>query len=193
GAQQRGAALPADARDWGAGLADKLLESKAPGHLSLGAELVGSLRLESPQKKLVTLAKSAAAGLEERRAALEALASIDAGRHAATLGGVLADAQAPLALREHASGVLARPNLTPTRAQLVAVLSSAPARLQNRIALDLAASREGAELLLKTVAAGKASPRLLQERPLVLRLQAARLPDFEARLEKLTRGLPPAD
>jgi putative heme-binding domain-containing protein len=193
GTQERGTALGADARTWGVGLAQKLLASQKAEELKLGAELVGSLRLEGPQKKLVELATSASAGAAERQAALEALAAIDAGKHAGTLGKVLADASTPLALREHACGVLARANRAETRAQLVAALAAAPARLQNRIALDLASSRDGAEQLLKTIAAGKASPRLLQERPLVLRLESARLPGFKDRLKKLTRGLPPAD
>jgi putative heme-binding domain-containing protein len=43
------------------------------------------------------------------------------------------------------------------------------------------------------VAAGKASPRLLQERPVELNLTRARVPNLQARVAKLTRGLPPAD
>src|SRR5262249_27945937 len=41
--------------------------------------------------------------------------------------------------------------------------------------------------------AGKASARLLQERPVALRLEQAKVPDLKERLAKLTQGLPPAD
>jgi len=57
----------------------------------------------------------------------------------------------------------------------------------------LAASKTGAEKLLEAIAAGKASPRLLQERPVELRLAGSKIPDWKERVAKLTAGLPPAD
>jgi putative heme-binding domain-containing protein len=43
---------------------------------------------------------------------------------------------------------------------------------------------------LETIAAGKASARLLQERPVLLRLRGARIPDIDERVARLTKGLP---
>jgi putative heme-binding domain-containing protein len=43
------------------------------------------------------------------------------------------------------------------------------------------------------VVIGKASARLLQERPVELRLAGAKVPGWKERIAKLTRGLPPAD
>src|SRR5262249_55248422 len=57
----------------------------------------------------------------------------------------------------------------------------------------LASSRDGAEELLALIEAGKASPRLLQERPIQVRLEQSRLPKWLERFAKLTAGLAPAD
>src|SRR5207247_1006000 len=57
----------------------------------------------------------------------------------------------------------------------------------------LASSKEGAEMLLAAIEAGKASPRLLQDRGLVDRVRNANPKDHKARLEKLTAGLQPPD
>ena len=43
--------------------------------------------------------------------------------------------------------------------------------------MGLAGSKTGAEKLLEAVAAGKASPRLLQERPVEVRLAGSKLTD----------------
>jgi putative heme-binding domain-containing protein len=47
--------------------------------------------------------------------------------------------------------------------------------------------------LLESVEAGKASPRLLQERLLEIRLKQAKLPNLEDRVARLTKSLPPVD
>src|SRR5205823_1425182 len=76
---------------------------------------------------------------------------------------------------------------------LVKVLQTAPARLEFSIALGLSSSKPGAERLLQAIEAGKASPRVLQVQAVLLRLKDAKLPDFDARLAKVTRGLATAD
>ena len=69
-------------------------------------------------------------------------------------------------------------------------LATAPATLQPALALALASRKEGAEALLVTIGAGKASPRLLQEKPLVDRLKASGLEKLDERIASLTAGLP---
>ena len=64
--------------------------------------------------------------------------------------------------------------------------------MQSTIAVGLASSLGGAEKLLDAVKAGKASARLLQERPVEIRLEQAKVPDLKERVAKLTEGLPPA-
>ncbi|HZY89699.1 MAG TPA: PVC-type heme-binding CxxCH protein, partial [Gemmataceae bacterium] len=192
GDQERGGKLEGAAREWAEGLTGKLLASPHGGDVQAGVEVVGALRLKGHDAKLAALA-TAKKPEGQRKAALEALAALDARKHAATLGGVLADAGSPFALREHAANLLARANQPETRAQLVQALPAAPARLQNVIAAALAGSRPGAEKLLEAVTAGKASARLLQEPSVVPRLGAANVPGLKERVAKLTHGLPPAD
>jgi putative heme-binding domain-containing protein len=124
---------------------------------------------------------------------LNALVALDGRRHAPTVARVLKDASAPVELREHAAGLLAKTNVEETQSMLLAALATAPARLQNSIAAHLAGGRTGAERLLDAVAAGKASARLLQERGVAARLAEAKIPNLKTRLDKLTAGLPAAD
>ncbi len=193
GTQERGAKLEGPAREWAIKLTGRLLASRNGGDVQAGIEMVGALRLEGHDARLAALAVARATPAGQRKAALEALAALDARRHAATLGRVLADAGSPFALREQAANLLGRANLSETQAQLVQALPAAPARLQNVIAAALVGSRPGAEKLLEAVAAGKASARLLQEPAVVPRLNASHVPGLKERVDKLTRGLPPAD
>jgi putative heme-binding domain-containing protein len=193
GTQERGGTLEAEARAWAEELSPQLLASANSADRLNGIELAGRLRLAAAEGQLREIAASSKLSEKHRVAALNSLAAIDAKKHIASIGRVLADAGEPPALREQAAGVLARLNNAEAHEQLLAALSTAPARLQSAIALGLAASPAGAEKLLEAVAAGKASARLLQERPVELRLQESKLPDLTSRLAKLTAGLPPAD
>ncbi|HKB39047.1 MAG TPA: PVC-type heme-binding CxxCH protein, partial [Gemmataceae bacterium] len=193
GTSERGAKLDKDARAWAVHVAARLLDSLDAGQVQAGLDLVAALRYEEMQGRVVTIALSRQATEGQRVAALNALAALDGKRHAPLLGRVLADAGQPAAVREHSAGLLARINQPESREELVKGLQSAPAPLQNVIATNMSGSREGAEQLLDAVAAGKASPRLLQERGVEVRLKQAGIRGLKERLEKLTAGLPPAD
>ena len=52
---------------------------------------------------------------------------------------------------------------------------------------------DGAEELLKLVAGGKVSARLLQEKGVEVRLNEAKVPQLKERVAQLTAGLPPND
>ncbi|MFO0842735.1 MAG: c-type cytochrome [Gemmataceae bacterium] len=166
------------------------MASKRAGDLQQGIELTRILRLAESQKQLEGLVKTPGTRPNLRNAALDALVAIDAGKHAATCGDVLADAALPVEAREHAARLLAQANQSKL---LLAALPTAPARLQNSIAAGLAGSLDGGEALLQAVAAGKASARLLQEPAVVFRLAAVKTPMLKERLAKLTAGLPAAD
>src|SRR5262249_19224719 len=75
----------------------------------------------------------------------------------------------------------------------ITALKAAPDKLQSAIAVGLAASPAGAEALLTAVAEGKASARLLQEKPVQVKLGASGAKDVNGRIASLTKGLPPAD
>src|SRR5262249_5804068 len=76
---------------------------------------------------------------------------------------------------------------------LLKALPTAPAIVASVIANGLASTAAGGDELLKAVAAGKASPRLLQERDVAIRLEQAKVPNLRDRVAKLTVGNPPAD
>src|SRR5262249_30196727 len=151
GLAQRGAPLTADAKAWADDLVGTLLASKLEDEVRQGAELAGDVRLASAEKALLQLATRAKLGDAARQAVLTALAGLDARKHAGVLGKVLTDAGAPFAVRAHAAEQLARANLAETRAELLAALPSAPARLQNSIAASMAGSRDGGEALLTAI------------------------------------------
>ncbi len=192
GTQERGAPLTEPVRAWASDLTHRLLASKNDRDVESGIRLVGELRLMDQQKRLVEIAGQRRAPEGQRRAALEALLKLDARRHAAVLAGVLADAEAPVTLREQSANLLAQANLPQTQAALLTILPTAPARLQTTIAFGLAASPTGADKLLDAVQAGKASARLLQNPFVRARLNAAHLPRLAERIDELTAGLPAA-
>jgi len=192
GVQERGAQLAEPVRAWAGDLARQLLASQNDQEVESGIKLVGELHLTDQQTRLVEIASKRNAAEGQRRAALEALAKLDAPRHAAVLARVLADTDAPIGLREQSANLLAQANLSQTQTELLKILPAAPARLQAVIAAGLAASPAGAEKLLDAVKDGKASARLLQNPSIRARLEAARLPRLKERIGELTAGLPPA-
>lgn len=192
GLQERGVGQTAEAAAWAGELTTRLLDSRREAEVQRGTELAGELRLAAQQARLAALAGAGSAPAI-RQAALSALLTIDAGRHAALAGKVLTDAAVPVEQRDAVAELLGRANQPATREVLLAALPTAPARLQGGIAARIVTSREGAEALLGAIAAGKASARLLQDRGLQFRLALANPPMLRERLAKLTAGLPAAD
>jgi putative heme-binding domain-containing protein len=84
-------------------------------------------------------------------------------------------------------------NSPTTRGALAAALVGAPSTLEQALVLALASTPEGTDTLLDTLAAGKASPRVLQDPPVVERLKPRLTPEREARITELTASLPAAD
>jgi putative heme-binding domain-containing protein len=193
GWQERGVKLSDPAKTWALDVTRKLLTTGNPAQVQAGIERAGSLKLEPLSESLVSIAGQHQAPEQQRSAALNALMGIDGVKHAPLVAKVLADESEPAGLRDQAAALLARTNQSAAQDELVKLLPTATARLQNAIALGLSTTPAGAEKLLAAVAAGKASARLLQEKPVELRLLAAKIPDIKARLAKLTEGLPPVD
>jgi putative heme-binding domain-containing protein len=193
GIESRGARLNPGARAWGEQLVRKIIDSKDDGLAMQAIDLCGKLRIEGLQDSIVSLAHDKMKSEARREAALAALPSLDPKRCVDLLGEILADAGEPIALREKAAGVLGGLNQPAAQGELIKALAAAPQRLGITIAAVLAGSKTGAEKLLEAVTIGKASPRLLQERPVEVRLANARIPDWKERIAKLTQGIPPAD
>jgi putative heme-binding domain-containing protein len=137
-----------------------------------------------------------------RRAALDgvvrasvaaALARLDPANAVPVLAPFL-DPGEPVAVRERAGAALAElSHDAQALSTIVTAMKNAPQRLQLAWAQTLASNPAGADALLKSVAEGQVPPRLLQDRRLHDRLVAARPADAAARIEQLTRDLPPPD
>jgi putative heme-binding domain-containing protein len=193
GTQERGVPLSRGARQWGNTLTRRLLAAKKRGDFMLGIQLAGVLRIKGLKGLLLTTAMAGGEPAERRTAAMDALTFIDPKGIIASLGKVLGNSADPLPVREHAAGLLGKINQPEAQTELVQVLPTVPAGLQDLIAAELARSRAGAEKLLEAVAAGKASARILQERLVELRLAEAKPARLKERVAVLTAGLPPAD
>jgi putative heme-binding domain-containing protein len=192
GTQERGRQLAEPVRAWAGDLTRRLLASKNGRDVESGIKLAGELLLTDQHKRLEETARKRGASEGQRRAALEALMKFDAPRYAPVLADVLANAEAPIGLREQSANLLAQANLPQTQEELLKILPTAPARLQTIIAVGVAASPAGAEKLLDAVKTGKASARLLQNPFIRARLDATKMPHLNERIEELTAGLPPA-
>ena len=125
--------------------------------------------------------------------AMGALTVINPKASLATIVDVLADASAPIEMRDWAANLLGNVDRPEAKTALLGNLPSAPERLQSAIAAALVRRREGADALLKAIAAGKASARLLQERSVTISLESSGLPGVADRIAALLKGLPPAD
>ncbi|MBA4019073.1 MAG: dehydrogenase [Pirellula sp.] len=128
-----------------------------------------------------------------RTAAYEALAACDPAQATPILVALLNNVAEPTHLQSRAVQLLSGFNTTSAREALSARGVTASDRLAAEIAAGLAVSKEGAELLLTAVAAGKMSARVLQEPPVQLWFSRSQPQDFVARVAVLTKGLPPAD
>jgi putative heme-binding domain-containing protein len=193
GMQERGSKLSDDARTWAADLTDQLLHAKPAEQVQAGIELAGSLKLEKTEPRLYEIATVHQPLEPQRTAAMNALVAIDPKKAIDVLGKLLADAAETPTLRDEAAKLLGQINKPEAQEELLKVLPTAPARLQSSIAVNLAATKTGAEKLLEAVQTGKASARLLQERAVEVRLNESKVPDLKERLAKLTQGLPAAD
>lgn len=191
GAQERGAKLSEPARSYAVAMTRRALGSDEA--LALGVELASILRIGEVRGTLAALGIAPSHDARLRGAALGALVAIDPDDALEPLGMLVSEASTPPRLREQAASLLGQLDRPRSRALLIDTLQAAPAGLQTIIAAALAGSRRGAEQLLETVAQGKASPRLLQDRTVAARLQQAKPPELEERIAKLTEGLEPLD
>jgi putative heme-binding domain-containing protein len=143
----------------------------------------------SPQRN-VSLADSDAemfASLARAWIALESTQALP------VLTSALATNYGPVAYREGVASVLAGQNTRAAQAAVLAAAKSLPLKIQEKIAITLAAAKFSAETLLTGLENGAISPRVLYRNSVSTRLKNSRPTDWEARLKKLTAKLPPPD
>jgi putative heme-binding domain-containing protein len=126
-------------------------------------------------------------------AACDAVFAINSKEAAARLTPLCFDAAEPMAVREKAATLAATVRETNNVVKLTEAIKTAPYRLAVVLSAGVAADRSGAELLLAAVKKGEAPARVLQERAVQDRFKAIKLPDWEAKVAELTKGLPAAD
>ncbi|MDG3002880.1 PVC-type heme-binding CxxCH protein [Paludisphaera mucosa] len=193
GMQERGTAPPPELRRAALDLIAGFLASKDLDDLKKGIEAVGEFQLKEsiPGLEGVFARNDIPEGW--RSEALAAIARLDMPLGLARLKSALDDGRLPLPLREAAAVTLANIEKPEAREAVLTSLATAPEKLQSTAAAALVRRKDGAEALLAAVAAGKASARLLQQRPIVIGLENAEVPNVAARISTLLAGLPPAD
>ncbi len=193
GFQERGAALEEDVRRQAARLAAELLASSSPADITLGIDAVRDFEFRDMQGDLKKVIERGDLAEQPRTHAMGALTVIDPKANLSTIEQVMGDAAKPIGMREWAANLLGGIDRAEAKAALLNILPVAPEGLQGAVAAALVRRREGADALLKAIAAGKASARLLQDRNVTINLESSGLPGVTDRIAGLLKGLPPAD
>ncbi len=168
-------------------------DTESGNKLALAAQIAGDLKLAKLSPQVLRVLGDAAAGMDARLAAAQASISLNRVAAIESLGAIAARGGEPAPLRIKAAQSLGVAGTAEARAALSAALIAAPATLQQPFAMALASNADGADALLKTIADGKASPRLLQDKAVLDRVNASNPSDKDARLAALTKNLQPAD
>jgi putative heme-binding domain-containing protein len=193
GYQERGLALEPEVGRQAARLAGELLASKTASDVNLGVDAVRDFQFRDMQADLKKVIERHDLADGPRNHALGALSAIDPKANLSTIEQVLGDASKPIGMREWAANLLGGIDRAQARTALLNILPVAPEALQGAVAAALVRRSAGADGLLKTIAAGKASARLLQDRNVTINLESSGLPAVKERIASLLKGLPPAD
>ncbi len=151
------------------------------------------LRLVTLAPPIIELLNDASIELTTRMAAAQSGLNLEPAAAIAGLTGIIQSSTESTALRTYAAQLLGSVNSETSRDSLATALRNAPAPLQQPIALAMAGTREGGELLFSLIASGRASARLLQDKPVLDRLSSVPIDDRDLKIRELTIGLPAAD
>ena len=190
--RERSVTIPGEFKTWGAVVEDALLDDPKESRVKLGIELVAETRLRSASPKVAEIFRSSKFP-KLRGPAADVLARIDPARAMATVEQVVRDGTTPIDVRCDAVDSLRSINSPQSRALLIALLKIAPLQLGRAIVDSLSRNREGATEMLDAFEKGQGSPRLLDDQGLKARLKAIEIPECEARLKKLLKGVPAVD
>lgn len=159
----------------------------------LAVQIAEQLELTELAPPVLDRLKNRHAELPVRVAASAAALKLARTEAVPVLIGIVQDPEESNALRIASSQRLGGINNQMTRMALATALGTAPGALQQPLALAMAGSPQGAELLFTMIATGKASARLLQDQPVLERLRQVDIPQRDERIAELTQGLPAAD
>ncbi len=193
GLQKRGSQFPDSIKSEMVDICRTGLESKKVESEQTALELIGTLHLKELYPNVEKFSATPSKAIDRRAQAFEVLAILDGDQAIPFLCQRVVVPNQPAKIRETIVRVLASSNRSEAFSALIQSFQNAPATMATTLALNLANSKEGSERLLQAIAAGKASPRLLQDRGIVDRIRNHHLDQFENRLANLTRGLPSLD
>jgi putative heme-binding domain-containing protein len=157
------------------------------------ADAAARLGLREHQGLLLATALERQADPEARLGGARAALALEPETAAAGLIPQLLDPAQPEAWREALGDLLGSQRIPAARTALLATFRSAPQRVQNRWAVSIASTPDGAAALLESIEKADVPARVLQAGPVRDRLRSARVPDWEARIQRATSALPPAD
>jgi putative heme-binding domain-containing protein len=192
GCQERGIKPPDAFSPWARAIVGGALHSDDKGVVGEALKICREIRIDQIYDEVAALAER---GKQQdlRTAAIDALPSLDAKRTLGTLGRIVANNEEASAIRLKAVSALASLNRPDAREELLTQLKTASQGVSVAIAIGLAGTKEGAELLLKAIGEGKASPRLLVDKGVEGRFRAGKSQELVALLEKIVKDLPPED
>jgi putative membrane-bound dehydrogenase-like protein len=191
--QERGVAAAVGQEGWERSALSAALSGQDVGLLKQALPLILELRIGGFEAELARIAERTFGNTALRQPAIKALAVGDPERSVPALTKILGDAEDQMALRLEAAAALASLNTAKSREGLLAALKTAPYALTIEIAKGLAASREGAELLLRAVDEGKTSSRILLDPVIKGRVEASGGAALSERIAKLTAGAAATD
>ena len=161
--------------------------------LVVALQVAEQLRLISQLDHVLGVLGDSQSSPTVRAVAATVAMSLDQSRALTALSSVMMSGSEPVVLRATLAEQLGPIDVESSRRAFGLAFGTAPASLQQPLALALATTRPGADSLLNLVEAGKASARLLQDAPVLDRLKGSGLPDLDRRLSHLTKEIPAAD
>ena len=192
-AQEKGAKIDPPLLVQATDLCGYLLASKQENDVRIGTELASSLQLIDHLDTIINIAKDSAMPTANRLACITSLGNMPNTKATSGLLDAAKNINNSAEVRDAAIIGLGKTLSPEVRASLLAMFAGASARLQSSLALAIVSTSEGANDFLKAIKEGKASARLLLEKPIENKLKQRNLPDFDKKLATLTKGLPPAD
>lgn len=192
-AQEKGAKVDPQLLAQATDLCGYLLASKQENDVRIGAELASSLQLVDQLESIIKIVNDSSLPTTNRLLCVTALGNILNPKATAALTDQAKTTANSIEIRDAAITALGKLLNPEVRVALLTMFAGAPARIQSSLALALVSTTEGANDFLNAIAAGKASARLLLEKPVETKLKQRNLAGYEKRIMELTKGLPPAD
>jgi putative heme-binding domain-containing protein len=195
--RQAGGKPPLQAqKTWTSALVRSLINQNTPqagNQLTAATELAALMGLTDLAEPIIAVGRDAGRADAVRVTALESATKLSRDRAVQALSELMADASQKATMRDQAAAILGRLGQADVDKVLVAQIATAPARLQQAIAVALVQRPAGAETLLAAVESGKASARLLKIRPVENKLKQTNLRDRDRRMTAALKGIPDAD